>query len=323
MRFKILVTGGSGVVGSALKSLKFSYPLFDFVFSDSKACDLTDEVQTHHYVRSVEPNAIIHLAAYSGGIGLSMQHPAKLLRGNVLMCFNILEAARIHKVEKVVMTLTTGMYPPNAPLPLKEESIHDGYPHDSNYGSSFAKRLVDPAIRAYREEYGMNIIGLIPNGIYGECDNFHLEHAPMVPALIRRFYDSRESDSDIVVWGDGSPLREYTYSKDVAKAFMWGLLHYNDAQVLNIGSTEELSVREIAYLIAEYLDIDKQRIKFDASKPGGVFKKSTDNSRFLELSGFQYTPFREGLQNTIKWFCSAYRDYPDFMRLESKMNEVS
>jgi GDP-L-fucose synthase len=203
-----------------MKAISKDYPEIEFVFSTSHDCDLTDTAETLSTISKHKPDAILHLAAVSGGIGLSMKHPATMLRDNVLMTFSVLEAARQCNVKKLVMTLTTGMYPANAPLPLKEEYIHDGYPHESNYGSSFAKRLIDPAIRAYREEFKMNVIGLVPNGIFGENDNFNYEDAPMVPSLIRRFYKNRNNDSKIMIWGDGTPLREYTYSKDLARIYM-------------------------------------------------------------------------------------------------------
>lgn len=314
---KILVTGSSAVAGSAIKSVQGDYDA-QFVFLGSKDCDLRDYAQTMDCFHSHNPDGIIHLAAVSGGIGLSMKHQGSMLRDNVLLNTNVMEVARSLNVKKLVMTLTTGMYPPNAPLPLNEDSIHDGPPHESNYGSSFSKRLVEPAIRGYREEYGMNVVGLIPNGIFGENDNFNYEDAPMLPALIRRFYENRNTSDDIVIWGDGTPLREYTYSRDVAKAFMWALYNYNEPQVLNSGTTEELSIKEIALAIAEIMNIDHSRIQFDTSKPNGVFKKSTDNSRFVKLSNFKYTPFRVALENTIKWFSNAYENNPESLRMYSK-----
>jgi GDP-L-fucose synthase len=315
---KIMVTGGSAVAGTALKSISCDYPESEFFFICSKDCNLLQSDQTMAFVGKLQPDAIIHLAAISGGIGLSMKYPATLLRDNVLMNFNVLEAARIFKVKKTIMTLTTGMYPTEAPLPLKEEYIHNGYPHESNYGSSFAKRLVEPSIKAYRSEYNLSVIGLVPNGIFGENDNFNYDDAPMVPTLIRRIYESRWGSEKIVIWGDGSPLREYTYVKDVARAFMWCLHNYDDGQILNIGTTEELSVKEIAYLIASILSIDTRRIEFDKSKPNGILRKSTDNSRFLTMSGFRYTPFKVGLENTIKWFCETYERTPEKIRMGSK-----
>ena len=315
---KILVTGSSGVLGNGVKAVSKDYTDLEFLFWTSKDCDLTNMERTLELVDLHRPDAILHLAAVSGGIGLSIKHPATMLRHNTLMTFSVLEAARKCLVKKTVMTLTTGMYPPNAPLPLNEDNIHDGYPHESNYGSSFAKRLVDPAIRAYREEYGLNVIGLVPSGILGENDNFNYEDAPMLPALIRRFYENRNTNQPIVIWGDGTPLREYTYSEDLARIYMWALENYDDAQVLNIGTTEEHSIRDIAYMIAEIMGVDKSRITFDTSKPKGIFRKPTDNSRFKKLVSFQYTPFRVGLEKTISWFSNAYDSEPEKIRLYSK-----
>jgi GDP-L-fucose synthase len=140
----------------------------------------------------------------------------------------------------------------------------------------------------------------------------------MLPALIRRFYENRNTTDEIVIWGDGTPLREYTYSRDVARAFLWTLHNYNDAQILNSGTTEELSIRDIALLIANHMGVDPMRIRFDTSKPNGVFRKGTDNSRFLKLSGFEYTPFAEGLRLTVEWFIDAYKNRPDQLRRYSK-----
>lgn len=315
---RILVTGSSAVTGTAVKAVQGDYPESAFAFVTSRDCDLTDAAATRALVEASGADAILHLAAVSGGIGLSLHHQAGMLRDNALMTFSILEAARAAGVRKVLMTLTTGMYPPNAPLPLREESIHDGAPHPSNYGSSFAKRLIEPAIRAYREEYGLSVVGVIPNGIFGENDNFNYDDAPMLPALIRRFHENRDGDGQIVIWGDGTPLREYTYSKDVARAFLWVLHHYDDAQVLNTGTTEEHSIRDIAGMIADIMGIDKARISFDVSKPNGVFRKNSDNGRFLALSGFRYTPFRDGLENTIRWFVDAYENDRSRLRLYGK-----
>ncbi len=318
---RILVTGASAVLGTAICAESRNYPQRRFLFVSSRDCDLTDSLATNRLFEGFKPDAVMHLAAVSGGIGLSMKYPATLLRDNVMMTFNVLEAARKFQVAKTIMTLTTGMYPPAAPLPLNEDNIHDGYPHQSNYGSSFAKRLIDPAIRAYREQYGMNVIGLIPSGIFGENDNFNLQDAPMVPALIRRMYQERDGSGPIVIWGDGSPLREYTYSRDLARIYFWALENYDEGQVLNIGTTEENSVRQIAFMIADKLGIDRSRIRFDPTKPNGVLRKSTDNSRFIRLSGFKYTPFEVGLEKTIDWFVKTYRQDPGRIRMGSKARE--
>ncbi len=303
---KILVTGGTGLLGTGLKAIASQYPDRTFIFLSSRDCNLTKSEEVQRCVETHSPDAIMHLAALSGGVQYSTKYPATLLRDNLLMNSNVLEATRMTHVKKTVMTLSTGMYPPDAVNPIKEEYIHDGYPHGSNYSYSFAKRLIDPSIKAYRAEYGMNVIGLISNGIFGENANFRSEESIMLAALIRRFYENKDKDEKIVIWGDGSPLREYTYSQDMARAFMWCLDHYDDSQILNVGSTEEHSVKETAYMIADILGVNRDRIEFDVSRPNGIYKKSTDNSRFLSLSKFQYTSFRVGLEKVIEWFSQNY-----------------
>jgi GDP-L-fucose synthase len=320
---KILVTGGNGVVGMALRNIESDYPQFEFILSGSRDCDLTDRDAVFAYIGKCQPDFILHLAALSGGIGLSMQYPATILRDNLLMNLYVLEAARAFQVKKTIMTLSTGMYPVNAPMPIREEYIHDGYPHPSNYSYAFAKRLVDPMLKAYRAEYGMNVIGLVPNGIFGENDYFHPEEATMTASLIQRFCQQRHDDTPIVIWGDGSQLRELTYSKDIARAYMWCLENYDEEQVLHIGTTEEVSVREVAYTIAEILGIPRDRLTFDLSKPSGQLRKSTDNSRFIQLSAFQYTPFRIAIENTINWYRETYDTHPENLRTASKIKSSS
>jgi GDP-L-fucose synthase len=289
-----------------MKAISSEYADREFVFVQSKDCDLTKLDDTINMVDHHNPDAILHIAAISGGVELHKDHPAMMLRDNVFMNLNILEAARAHGTKKTVMTLSTGMYPENAPNPITEDSIHEGFPHPSVYSYSFAKRMVEPAIRAYRSEYGMKVIGLIPNGIIGEGGIFNRDVSLMWAALVRRFYENMNTSDKLVVWGDGTPVREHTYSHDIAKAYMWCLDNYDELQVLNVGSIEEHSVKEIAEMIADVLGMDKGRIQFDTSKPSGAPRKSTDNTRFVKLSGFEYTPFRVGLEKTIGWFRENY-----------------
>tara|TARA_B100001123_G_scaffold450909_1_gene625004 strand:- start:85316 stop:86260 length:945 start_codon:yes stop_codon:yes gene_type:complete len=310
---KVLVTGSSGVLGYGFKKISVNFPSTEFVFSNSSDCDLTNIDQTNKYIKNVNPDAIIHLAAFSGGVALTKKYPAKMLKDNLLMTLNILEACINTNIQKILLTLSSGMYPPEASIPIKEEYIHDGAAHESNYSYSYAKRIMDPAIKAYREEFGLNVVGLVPNGIFGEFDDFRFESAVMVSSLIRRFYENTNSGENIVVWGDGSPLREYTYSEDLANIFLWCLENYDSSDILNVGSTEEHSVKEIAFMISDILGIDKSRIIFDESKPNGVHRKSTDNSNFLKLSHHKYTPFREGIEKTIEWFKA---NYPSNVRID-------
>jgi GDP-L-fucose synthase len=316
---RVLVTGSTAVAGNGIKAVQDEFPGKVFIFSSSKDCNLLDKIQTFDFIKKINPDAIIHLAAISGGIGLSINYPATLLRDNILMNFNILEAARICNIGKTIMTLSAGMYPVDAKLPLKEECIHDGAPHSSNYSYALAKRLIETAIRSYRFEYKTSLIGLVPNGIFGENDNFNLSHGSMVPSLVRSFYENKNKPGNIELWGDGTPLREYTYSKDLARAFLWCLDNYDNEQILNVGNTEEHTVKEIAYMIADIMEIDRARLVFNPAKPNGIYKKSTDNSKFIALSHFKYTPFRVGLENTIRWFIDKYENDRENLKISSKI----
>jgi len=306
VRYKrVLVTGAGGVLGTAMKAIVDAGSA-EFVFVTRSDFDLCDPVQTRHLIAEIVPDAVIHLAALSGGVALSRCRPATQLRDNVLMTINVLEASLQIPVAKVVMTLSSGMYPPTAPQPIREEMIHSGPPHESNYAYALAKRLIEPAVRAYRHEHRLNVVGLVPNGIFGEGDDFSLESASMPAALIRRLFEQRNGSEPIVVWGDGSPLRELTYSRDMARAFLWCLEHYDLGQILNVGTPEEVSVRDVAHAIASVLSIDCRRVVFDRTKPSGVPRKKTDVSRFVSMSGFGFTSFRQALPQVVEWFAQNY-----------------
>ena len=359
----ILVTGGSGVLGSAFKTIEGDWPEYEFVYIASMNCDLTYIDAVAGCVLGINPDYIIHTAALSGGVGISAKHPATLLRDNVLMSINILEAARMCGVEKTIMTLSSGMYPThdidgNQCGAMYEGDVHYGPPHNSNYAYAHAKRLIDPLIRSYREEFGLSVIGLVPNGIFGENDYFGLEDCNMVAALISKFYAASQDVqkctrcdgiggweavegtgppcewqpytedcnlcegtgySPIILWGDGTPLRELTYAKDLARAYMWALENYDDAQILNVGNTEEVNIGYVAVAISHFMKMSMERVIWDKSKPSGPYRKPTDNSRFLDLSNFQYTNFNEALSRTIKWYTETIQTNPQSIRTADKV----
>jgi GDP-L-fucose synthase len=307
---KIMVTGGTSVLGGSLRQLidRNEYPGREFLFPSSKDCNLLDADETLQYVEQEKPDAILHFAAISGGSQFHVDHRASILRDNILMNFNVAEAARLSGVRKAAMVLTTILYAAGAPFPLKEEYLHDGYPPESHYTYAFAKRLIDPMIRAYREQYGLNMIGLIPNVIVGERSNFSPAASPVAPALIRRFVENKDGSEPLVVWGDGSPCRELTYGEDVARAFMWCLDHYSENQCLHVGCTEEISIREIAFLIARCLGIAPERIVFNGAPSKGPGRIPTDNGKFVSLSNFKYTPTSETIRKVTTYFMENYPD---------------
>ena len=290
-----------------------------FIFWRRCDCDLTAAVETRERLAALSPGAIVNPAAVGGGVALSRRHPASLLRDNVLINLNVLEAARLAGTEKVVLSLSSGMYAPGTPQPYRESSIHNGAPDDSNYSYAHAKRLIEPMIRAYREEFGMLVVGLSPNGVIGPHDHFHPEESNMTAALIQRMDESRDGVEPIVIWGDGSPLRELSDSRDIARDFLWALEDYDSPAVLNVGTSEEMSVRDVATSVATRLGIDPARLRFDSSKPSGVPRKRTDTSRYAALSGAPYVPIREALARAVDWYVGTRREDPGSLRVASKL----
>jgi GDP-L-fucose synthase len=317
----LIITGSSGVLGSSFQDKLFLKRLkkYKFIYLTSKILDLRNLEDTIRFFKKNKPKFVIHLAAVSGGIGLSSEYQASLLRDNTYMALNILEASRKCNVNKVIMTLTTGMYPEFSKLPLKEEYIHLGEPTKNNYGSSFAKRLIEPAIRAYREEYKLDVIGLIPSGIFGENDNFSLKHAPMLPATINKiFYAKKNKEESVEIWGTGRPLREYTYSHDYRDIYMWALENYSNSKCINISCGEEYSIKEIVKKVCFYIGYDYKKIHFNENKPDGILKKTTDVSYLNSLIKFKFTSFDEALKKTIYWYSkNLKKNFSDTSKIKS------
>ena len=301
----ILVTGSNGVLGAAFKS--FKNKKFHFL-NTRKDVDLCSQEECKKFFDNNKFEGVIHLAAISGGLGLSgAKYQATLLRDNTIMLFNILDNVVKNKIKKTLVTLSSGMYPSNSPMPYNESSVHDGPAHKSSYGYFYGKRIFEPAVRAYRDQYNLDIIGCVPNGIFGKEDNFS-EHAPMLPSIIKRMYEAKIKNRKLEAWGDGTSLREYTYSQDMANAFLWCYENYSSDTIINVGSNEEKSIREIIYYIAECMNFDKENIIFDKSKPGGVFKKSMDNKNFLKLSNYKFLSLKEGIKKTVDWYIKSHED---------------
>ena len=304
---KIMVMGGSAVAGGALKDIaSVEYADRAFLFPLSRECNLLSYEDTRKYLARHRPDAIIHFAAISGSIGLNMRKPATLLRDNTLMNIHLAEAARECGISKVLMTLSASAYPAHAPVPLKEESLHDGYPHETNYAYDFAKRLIDPMAKAYHTEYGMTIVGIIPGAIIGPRSNFNPEGSTAVPALIRRFFENRSDNAPLVVWGDGTPIRQFTSGEDIGRIAMWCIDHCDEPTMLNVSTNEETSIREAASIIADCLGIEPERIVFDATKPSGTHRQSVDNTKFVKRSGFRYMSARDTIRKAAAYFMEHY-----------------
>ena len=274
---KILVTGGTGMVGSALQEI-----LTDAVFLSSKDVNLINQKETLECFQSIQPTHVIHLAARVGGIKANMDNLADFYYQNVMINTNVLESARLVKTEKVLSMLSTCVYPSDCELPLRESMIHNGPPHDSNYGYAYSKRMLEVQSRTYRHQYGCNYVSVISNNLFGEHDNFHLTDSHVIPALIRKIYEAKNGGPKVVLWGNGSPLREFTYSKDLAKIIAYLLDTYNSPAPINIGNTKEYSIKEIASSISNILNYDGE-IEWDTSQPMGQHRKPSNNSNLNKL----------------------------------------
>lgn len=263
-----------------------------------------------NYDNGPKYDAIIHLAARVGGIKANLNNMADFYTENMEINNNLLKYACFSDIPKVVSLLSTCVYPdaPYITYPLTEEQLHAGPPHHSNFGYAYAKRMVDVASRAYRQQYGCNFITAIPNNLYGENDNFDLENSHVIPALMRKIWEAKiNNQSSVEVWGDGSPLREFTYSLDIAKILIFLLENYNEPQPINIGNTEEYSILEVVNLLCELLEYDG-KIEWNITKPNGQFRKPSSNKRLLELGwkNSDYTTLEEGLKKTCNWFKINY-----------------
>ena len=251
---------------------------------------------------------MIHLAAVVGGIGANRTHPGRFFYDNAIMGIQLLEAARLHGVEKVVVVGTVCAYPKHTEVPFREDQLWEGYPEETNAPYGLAKRMLLVQAQAYRQEYGFNAIYLLPTNLYGPRDNFDLDTGHVIPAMFRKFAEARESDQPTVtLWGDGSPTREFLYVKDGAEGIVLAAERYSGEQPVNLGSGQEISIRALATTIAHEVGYQGD-VVWDSEKPNGQPRRSLDVSRARELFGFSARhSLAEGLQETARWF-SAHRD---------------
>lgn len=249
------------------------------------------------------PDVIVHLAARVGGIGANMANPGSFFYDNLMMGAQLMEAARLRNVAKFVAVGTICAYPKFTPVPFREEELWQGYPEETNAPYGLAKKMLLVQAQAYREQYGMNAIYLLPVNIYGPGDHFDLEKSHVIPAMIRKFVEARRSGApEVILWGTGRPTREFLYVADAAEAIALATERYNDADPVNIGSGEEISIRELAEVIGKAVGY-QGAIRWDESRPDGQPRRALDTSRARERFGFvASTPFEIGLRQTIHWY---------------------
>jgi len=250
----------------------------------------------------------INCAARVGGVKANSDYVADFYRCNSFINNNVIQGAKDCNVKKLISILSTCIYPDAVYVsyPLTEDQLHNGPPHQSNFGYAYAKRMVDVQSRAYRQQWGCNYITIVPNNLYGLHDNFDLNSGHVIPSLIRKFYEAKRDGTDVVLWGDGTPLREFTFARDAAKIIWWLAENYNDEFPINIGCTDEISIGDLASLIGKIIGFNGN-IKFDTTKPNGQHRKPSSNEKLKNLGcKIIYTPLEQGLVETIEFFEKNY-----------------
>jgi GDP-L-fucose synthase len=299
---RVLITGGGGFLGSHLVERVRGEGLEPFV-ARRRDYDLTNAGDVERLFEAAQPELVIHLAAEVGGIGANRDNPGRYWYANLMMGAHVLEQSRVAGVGKLVLLGTICSYPKFAPVPFREDDLWDGYPEETNAPYGVAKKALLVGAQGYREQYQLDSVFLLPVNLYGPRDNFDLQTSHVIPALIRKMVDAQEHGAhEVVLWGDGSPTREFLYVEDCAEGIWRAAQHYDGAEPVNLGTGEEISIRDLAELAAELTGYEGE-IVWDTTKPNGQPRRRLDVSRAEQLFGFRAsTPFRAGLERTIAWY---------------------
>jgi len=302
---KILVTGGAGFLGTRVvgELLKKGVSQSDIIIPRSKDYDLRIFENCASIVQDVD--IVIHLAARVGGIGFNQEHPAELFFDNAIMGIQLMEAAHLAGVKKFVAVGTVCAYPKYTPVPFREDELWNGYPEETNAPYGLAKKMLLVQAQAYRQQYGFNAIYLLPVNLYGPGDNFHPDSSHVIPALIKKFVDARNSgDPSVVVWGTGSASREFLFVDDAARAIVMATEAYDGIDPVNLGAGKEITIRDLVEIIRIHVGYEGE-IVYDTTKPDGQPRRCLDTSRARDYFGFNAeVSFEEGLKQTIAWYCT-------------------
>ena len=299
---RVLVTGGTGFLGRHVTS-ELAASGVDTVSVGRADGDLRQSSVVSDLLRKTRPDAVVHLAAVVGGIGANRRHPGQFFYENAIMGIELLELCRQQEVEKILVVGTACAYPGSTASPTHESQLWDGYPEDTNAPYGLAKRMLLVQAQAYREEYGSNIIYLIPTNLYGPGDNFDLETGHVIPGLVRRFKEARdEGRSEVTLWGDGSPTRDFLHVSEAARACRLALAHYDGPEPVNVSSGSDISIRALADIVAGLIGYSGA-IRWDHSLPNGQAERRLDPGRAREAFGFSATTTLEaGLRDLVEWF---------------------
>ena len=299
---KVLITGGGGFLGrNIVEKLKGRGAILQI--PRSKECDLVKPDNAWKAFEIGTPDIVIHAAAVCGGIGANQKHPGKFFYENTMMGLNVIHMAHLFKVEKVITIGTVCAYPKLATVPFRESDIWSGYPEETNAPYGIAKKSLMVMGQAYRNEYDLNAIYLIPVNMYGPGDNFHPDSSHVIPAMIKKLYDAKKNGTkEVLCWGTGKATREFMYANDAAEAIVLAGEKYNKPEPMNLGNGFEISIGRIATMIADKVGYEG-KVRWDITKPDGQPRRSLDTSKALkELGWTARTTLDEGLDKTINWF---------------------
>ena len=306
---RVIVTGGAGFLGGHLLAKLESLGCASIHVPRTATCDLVQPEQVRELFAAIRPDVVFHLAARVGGIGANQQNPASYFHDNMMMGVNVLEQGRHAGVAKIIMVGTICSYPKFAPIPFKEEDLWNGYPEETNAPYGVAKKALLVMADAYRRQYGLQTVCLLPVNLYGPCDNFDLATSHVIPAMIRKFLEAKaRKQGEVVLWGDGTPTREFLYVDDCAEALLLAAERCETSEPINVGAGREISIEALAELIARLTSYEG-RIRWDASRPNGQPRRMLDTARAVEHFGFRAkTSLEVGLERTIAWYQAQHRE---------------
>lgn len=301
----IMITGSAGLVGSAFKRIATKHMNYTYTYVTRGDCDLLDTTKLLEYLKQNDPDVVIHLAANVGGLFKNMNQKVQMFEDNMLMNMNVLRACHEMNITRFIGTLSTCIFPDKTTYPISEDMLQLGPPHTSNDAYAYAKRMLEVQCKAYNEQYNTNYSCIIPTNIYGDNDNYHLEDAHVIPALIHKCYLAKQKQKPFIVAGSGKPLRQFIHADDLANITL-SLLDKIKQESVIISPDTEISIKEVATHIARAFEYEHM-MEFDASLPDGQYKKTADNTKLKSLlTEYEFIDIKEGIARTVKYFIENY-----------------
>ncbi len=309
-RSRVLVTGGHGFLGRRVVARLNGRGCREVIAPRHAECDLVDRAATVRLLRETRPDLVIHLAAVVGGIGANQAYPASYFFDNLMMGVQLLHESWSAGVAKFVAVGTVCAYPKHTPVPFREDDLWNGYPEETNAPDGLAKKMLLVQSQAYRQQYGFNAIYLLPTNLYGPGDNFDLETSHVLPAMIRRFHEAKVgARPEVVLWGSGSPRREFLHVDDLARAVVYLLEHYDDPDPINVGVGADVTIRELAELVARVVGFQGE-LRWDTTQPDGTPRKLLDVSRINKLGWRAEIGLEQGIRSTYQWYVNSLAAAP-------------